>query len=149
MLLLIVGNAAPITATADLKESAVDPFRYLPVATSTLDPATAEVEPVVAEPVPELPQLQMVDVAITFYICPPFCGRMASGRVVYDGAAACGYAFELGQRFTLAGKQYTCEDRGMGPAYWVDIWWAGSLEGGYEWRAGLNTTQIGIIPERR
>ena len=69
-----------------------------------------------------------IDVWITWYTCPPYCGAMANGVGVYDGAAACGYGFDLGQRFSIDGdptaRIYTCEDRGGGPARWVDIFFA-------------------------
>lgn len=68
-------------------------------------------------------------VALTFYVCtnaPPgqsYCGTMSSGTTVYEGAAACGEALSLGTQFSIVGegRTYTCEDRGRGGAYWIDI----------------------------
>ena len=70
-----------------------------------------------------------VDVWITFYTCPPYCATTASGVSVYVGGAACGYGFALGQQFILAGRRYTCNDRGGGPSYWVDIFFWDEAEG--------------------
>lgn len=49
---------------------------------------------------------------------------MASGARTYPGAAACGYAWALGTRLLIreTGQVVTCEDRGGGPYYWVDVW---------------------------
>src|SRR5439155_8107301 len=64
-------------------------------------------------------------VALTFYNCygqgGGYCGGMAGGTGVYEGAAACGYEFRLGQRFSLGGRDFVCEDRGLGPYDWIDI----------------------------
>ena len=79
-----------------------------------------------------------VDVAITIFACEGdgYCGAMANGRVVHEGAAACGYSFELGQRFHVlgdpTGREYICSDRGLGPYHWVDIWFQ-TAEEGYAW----------------
>jgi len=82
-----------------------------------------------------------LDVALTFYVCvgapagfqDGYCGRMASGTEVHRGAAACGYAWSLGTQFTIDGDPtglvYTCKDRGLGPAEWVDIWFYDYAEG--------------------
>ena len=67
---------------------------------------------------------------------------MASGSVVYEGAAACGYAYELGQRFTIDGdptaRVYTCEDRGAGAGQWIDVFWYDYARG-RAWRNQLPT----------
>ncbi len=80
-------------------------------------------------------------VQITFYTCPPYCGLMADGNPVYEGAAACGGAFRNGQLFTIEKdptlRTYVCADRGLGPWRWVDIFWADAADG----RAWI--TQIG------
>ena len=85
---------------------------------------------------------------MTFYDCPPFCGTMASGATVYEGAAACGYAWELGTRFTLegdpTGRVYVCEDRGGGPWLWVDIWFADAATG-YAWQAVIGSSAVALI----
>lgn len=76
---------------------------------------------------------EAVSVSITFYTCPPYCGAMANGQPVYEGAAACGYAFELGQRFRIlgdpTGRTYLYADRGLGGYWWVDIFFAEETAG--------------------
>lgn len=68
---------------------------------------------------------------------------MANGEVVHPGAAACGYGFELGMRFTLAGdptgRTYTCEDRGRGPHFWIDIFFTNS-DAGWIWQEIVGAT---------
>jgi hypothetical protein len=90
---------------------------------------------------------EAVDVHITFYACDGdstgrYCGTMANGRRVHEGAAACGYAFDLGQGFRIVGdptgREYVCEDRGRGGAYWVDIWFQAAEEG-YAWLAQVGS----------
>ncbi|KKL58397.1 hypothetical protein LCGC14_2225810, partial [marine sediment metagenome] len=60
------------------------------------------------------PELQTMQVALTFYTCPPFClgDPMANTEPLHEGAAACGYALKMGQRFEFDGEEYRCEDRG-------------------------------------
>ena len=88
-----------------------------------------------------------LDVQVTFYACEgdgtgSYCGAMANGAIVHEGAAACGYAFELGQRFRIlgdpTGREYQCEDRGLGPYAWVDIWFP-TAEEGWPWLAQTGT----------
>lgn len=85
-------------------------------------------------------------VTLTFYTCVgdstgAYCGTMASGQPVHRGAAACGYAWEMGQRFRILrdpnpGTIYTCLDRGGGPNLWVDLWFYDVTEG-RAWRNQL------------
>ncbi len=90
-------------------------------------------------------------VPITFYSClgprGGFCGRMSSGNVVYEGAAACGPAYALGDRVSIAGDQtgrvYVCEDRGWLAPTQVDVFWYRE-EDGRAW-----TTQVGRWAEVR
>ena len=75
---------------------------------------------------------------------------MASGAVVYEGAAACGGFLSRGQVFTIAndpsGQEYVCEDTGyLGWAH-VDIFFKnegpldGSVEGtGWWWQKLIGT----------
>lgn len=92
-------------------------------------PATPEQASTFIEDDSEEPLGGTLTVALTFYVCtnaPPgqsYCGRMSSGAVVYEGAAACGGAMALGTRFSIVGegRVYVCEDRGAGPYYWIDI----------------------------
>ena len=55
----------------------------------------------------------------------------------------CGYAFELGIRFTIdddpTERTYTCKDRGSGPYHWVDIFFADSAAG-WAWQEIVGTT---------
>jgi len=112
--------------------------------------ATEHVQPDVSEHPQAVPVEGAVAdaVPLTFYVCvgapagfqDGYCGRMASGAGVYRGAAACGYVWPLGTRFTIegdsAGLVYTCEDRGLGSAQWVDIWFY-DYASGQAWRNQL------------
>jgi hypothetical protein len=77
------------------------------------------------------------NVNITFYDCADqgFCGNMANGRKVYQGAAACSYDLPFGTRFYIeddpTGRIYRCEDRGLLSNTWVDIFWYFPADG---WR---------------
>ena len=98
--------------------------------------------------VAEVPLAPGTTVSLTFYVCsgaPPgfqdgYCGTMASGNTVYEGAAACGYGLALGQQFRIAGDSsgqlFTCEDRGLGPWWWIDVFrW--DYSEGRAWRHGF------------
>lgn len=66
---------------------------------------------------------------------------MYSGQAVHRGAAACGWAWELGTRFRILGDPYpdmvyTCLDRGGGPNLWVDVWFY-DVTKGRTWRNHL------------
>lgn len=50
------------------------------------------------------------------------------------GGAACGYGFRLGQAFILDGQRYVCNDRGLGPYYWVDVFFWDEAAG-YAWQS--------------
>lgn len=77
---------------------------------------------------------------LTFYDClgQGFCGTMANGRKVHEGAAACSYNLALGTMFTISGdptnRVYICEDRGMLPNTHVDIFWNDPKDG-YWWQS--------------
>lgn len=78
-------------------------------------------------------------VSLTFYNCRGqgggYCGAMSSGVGVYEGAAACGYGLPLGTRFSIVGegRVYVCEDRGLGPYDWIDIFFW-DYDSGRAWR---------------
>jgi hypothetical protein len=76
---------------------------------------------------------------------------MAGGATVYEGAAACGYAWQLGARFTLegdpTGRIYVCEDRGLGPWLWADIFFWKEADG-YPWQAVVGTSAVTSIVSR-
>lgn len=97
----------------------------------------------------------MEGVALTHYGCVgdgtgSYCGVMASGQTVHDGAAACGYAWELGQRFVIlgdpSGRTYTCLDRGLGPWLWVDVWHYNAAAEGAAWRANFGQHVMVELP---
>jgi hypothetical protein len=87
-------------------------------------------------------------VTLTFYVCSGapygyqdgYCGTMSSGTTVYEGAAACGYSWELGTRFVIdgdpTGRVYTCEDRGYLDWFHVDVFFWDYAEG-RAWRNGM------------
>lgn len=98
---------------------------------------------------------------ITFYYCSSgtrngavgdgggFCGYMANGQRVHEGAASCAAAY-MGQRFLIAGdplnRVYTCEDTGGAvTTTHRDIWFADSDTGGDWWRAVGLTAEILVI----
>jgi hypothetical protein len=93
---------------------------------------------------------------LTFYDClgQGFCGQMANGAVVHQGAAACSYDLALGTMFTIAGdptgRTYVCEDRGLLVDTHVDIFWNDPADG-YRWQGqvGMNGTLqiVGSVPE--
>jgi hypothetical protein len=67
---------------------------------------------------------------VTFYTLP---GRMASGALVHEGAAACSAWIPFGTILELPdGRQVVCEDRGHGDWYWagwLDVWSPSSSAG--------------------
>ncbi|MDO8612852.1 MAG: hypothetical protein Q7R32_08520 [Dehalococcoidia bacterium] len=66
---------------------------------------------------------------------------MSSGKTVYEGAAACGWAYALGARVSIegdpTGRVYVCEDRGRLAPTQVDVFWHRE-EDGRTW-----TTRVG------
>ena len=88
------------------------------------------------------------ETSITYYFCVPtgdarthgdgggYCGSMANGEVVHEGAAACKPGL-LGQRFRIegdpTGRIYECTDTGGSVLNdHRDIWFMNSADG-YEW----------------
>ena len=125
-------------------------FPAPPPVASSWGPMLSLPTPTPPEPTPEPvppkpPPAEGIPVAVTFYACEGdgYCGTMSNGETVHPGAAACGYAFDLGMRFTLAGdpteRTYTCKDRGLGPYHWVDIFFASTNEG-FAWQALVDTS---------
>lgn len=110
-----------------------------------------------AEPLlPARPRLETV--ALTFYVCSGspagyqdgYCGVMAGGATVYEGAAACGSGFDLGQRFSIVGdpteRVYKCEDRGRGPLMWIDVFWW-DYDAGRAWRNQFaQSVELEVLP---
>ena len=58
---------------------------------------------------------------------------MANGLEVHEGAAACGSGLNQGTRFIIRGdpnhREYVCEDTGLGPELWVDIFFWDEADG--------------------
>jgi hypothetical protein len=108
----------------------------LPASGPTPTPAPPPPEPEVSGP--------QMTVALSFYTCPPFCpgDPMANGSPLSAGDVACGGALQMGQRFLFNGQEYMCEDRGAGPAYWVDFWMP-DYATGQAWQASVG--QVGEI----
>lgn len=113
----------------------------------------------------EVPELWegpgLVEVKVTVYGCRiseelrasgfqgGYCGAMANGEVVWEGAAACGSAFPLGLAFRLrgdpTGRTYTCTDRGRLQDYQVDVFFA-EVGAGLAWLDQVGTrSQIEIL----
>ena len=94
------------------------------------------------------------NVNVTFYDClsQGFCGYMYGGKLVYEGAAACSWNLPLGTLFTIVGdptqRVYVCEDRGLLPDTWVDIFWYDPADG-WVWQASVGrhaTIEILVAP---
>ena len=97
---------------------------------------------------------KITNVNITFYDCKNqgFCGNMANGRKVYEGAAACSWNLAIGTKFTIVGdptkRIYVCEDRGLLSETWVDIFWHDPADG-WRWQAAVGrhgTIEIVEVP---
>lgn len=79
---------------------------------------------------------------MTFYACvgDGFCGNMASGAPVFDGAAACSNDLAMGTRFSIvtdpSGRIYQCLDRGHLAPTWVDVWFY-DVASGWPWQAAV------------
>ncbi len=120
--------------------------------TYTPTPAPTPQPTPITTPVPTPASIagQNIQIALSFYTCPPFClgDTMANGNGVHEGAVACGYGLETGQRFSFRGVEYVCEDRGApsNPVYWVDFWLP-NHEVGYAWQAEVGMSGvITLIP---
>lgn len=74
---------------------------------------------------------------VTFYACVgdpgAFCGNMANGQQVFEGAAACSSNLPFGTRFRIendpTGRVFTCGDRGALSATWVDLYFYDAADG--------------------
>jgi hypothetical protein len=81
---------------------------------------------------------------LTFYDCmvQKFCGAMANGQKVYEGAAACSYNLAFGTMFTITGdptgRVYVCKDRGLLPNTHVDIFWNNPADG-WAWQRAVGS----------
>ena len=91
---------------------------------------------------------------ITVYGCVGpgggFCGGMAGGGKVFEGAAACSYDLPFGTKLKIhgdpTGRVYECLDRGALPATWIDVYFYNTSEG-IAWQSLLGGTiaQIEIV----
>jgi 3D (Asp-Asp-Asp) domain-containing protein len=103
-----------------------------------------------------------VTVPVSFYYCTVgsstaatgdgggFCGAMRDGSIVYNGAAACDFAY-LGQRFRIDGDPlglvYKCADTGSAVrGLHRDIWFDSSDEGWVWQRSVGQAALIEILP---
>jgi hypothetical protein len=88
---------------------------------------------------------------ITVYGCTGpgggFCGNMASGIPVFEGAAACSRDLPFGTRLRIigdpTGRIYECLDRGALGATWVDVFFHNTSEG-IRWAGLLGGTRADI-----
>jgi len=137
--------AAPVYAAEPLLEptllSEPEPISERAAAPELSPAPTAALEPA--------PTPITVGSSITFYACPPFCGAMANGETVYEGAAACGSFLERGQAFAIeddpTGREYVCKDTGyLGFAH-VDVFFedAGPIDGNVEGTGWWWQKQVG------
>jgi len=101
---------------------------------------------------PVTPGTRIGGANVTFYACVGngFCGTMASGVPVFDGAAACSSNLPFGTRFVVAadptGRTFTCLDRGMLSATWVDVWFYDAADG-WAWQSLVGSRSDIIIVE--
>ena len=109
------------------------------------------------------PVVQTVEASLSYYYCNQgslaasigdgggWCGAMANGEVVHEGAAACDRA-HLGQRFRIVGDPlgltYTCKDTGSAVhGQHRDIWFDTS-DDGYRWIVEVGyTAQVQILAD--
>ena len=107
--------------------------------------------------------VETVEASLSYYYCNQgsvaasigdgggWCGAMANGEVVHEGAAACDRA-HLGQRFRIVGDPlgltYTCKDTGSAVhGQHRDIWFDIS-DDGYRWIVGVGyTAQVQILAD--
>jgi hypothetical protein len=110
--------------------------------------ASAPAYPPASRPVWHAPAMAggtVMPATITFYACigNGFCGNMASGHQVFDGAAACSTNLPFGTRFMVngdpTGRIFTCLDRGALSTTWVDIWFY-DVADGYAWQSMVGTS---------
>jgi hypothetical protein len=88
---------------------------------------------------------------VTVYGCTGpgggFCGGMASGFQVFEGAAACSHNLPFGTKFRIhgdaTGRTYECLDRGALGSTWVDIFFYNTTAG-INWASNLGGTTVNI-----
>ncbi len=81
---------------------------------------------------------------ITFYSCTGegFCGGMASGDQVYEGAVACSEDIPLGTPLRIlsdpSGRVFVCLDRGLLSPTWIDVFFYNAADG-WAWQSVVGT----------
>jgi hypothetical protein len=139
-----IGSAAAPTATPVPAEAPPPPPPAAPVAPQPT-----------AAPVPAaVPAVRISNVSLTFYSClgEGFCGAMANGEIVYEGAVACSYDLPLGTQLRIFGdptsRVYVCKDRGLLSNTWVDVFFHDPADG-WAWQAAVGrygTIEIVSVP---
>jgi hypothetical protein len=91
---------------------------------------------------------------VTIYGCVGpgggFCGGMAGGGRVFEGAVACSSNLPFGTKLKIhgdpTGRVYECLDRGALPATWIDVYFYNTSDG-IAWQSSLGGTiaQIEIV----
>jgi hypothetical protein len=122
-----------------------------PTAEPTAEPPASRVEVAPEAPPPSIAELDVPprtvigridDVDLTFYSClgEGFCGAMANGEIVHQGAVACSFDLPLGTVLRIVGdpteRYYVCKDRGLLTATWVDVYWYDDADG-WDWQAAV------------
>jgi hypothetical protein len=158
------GSVEPAVAVSErpFESSRAIPAVESPVVTASEDVVRASRAIAPGASTPPLSIGDRVQVTVSFYYCElgqaspsagdggGFCGAMRDGSVVYNGAAACDYAY-LGQRFRIEGdplrRIYRCADTGSAVhGQHRDIWF-GSSDEGWKWQRSVGqTATIEIIP---
>ncbi len=142
--------ALPYQNDAIASKQALDAWNAAVAAAVISRPAVAGV---VAGPVwesPLAPGTVIHGSVITFYACvgDGFCGNMASGQPVFEGAAACSSDLPYGTRFIIANdpsqRVFVCLDRGALASPWVDVWFYDAADG-YAWQSQVGTYSDLII----
>jgi hypothetical protein len=93
----------------------------------------------------------VVSARVTIYGCTGpgggFCGGMAGGGRVFEGAAACSRDLPFGTKFRIhgdpTGRTYECLDRGHLASTWVDIFFQNTSDG-IRWQSLLGGTRVSI-----
>lgn len=149
-----VATLEAIAAEREAKEAAAAAAAAAPSEVQRAANARASQVPYSANSASGLAPGTSLPARVTIYGCygpgGGFCGRMASGVNVFEGAAACSYNLPFGTRFTISGdpsgRTYECLDRGHLPATWVDVYFHHTQQGmGWQSNLGTTSTQITIV----
>lgn len=86
----------------------------------------------------------IANATITFYSCTGegFCGNMANGQPVHEGAAACSDNLPLGTALRVlsdpSGRVLVCMDRGLLSPTWIDVFFYSAADG-WAWQSVTGT----------